>query len=312
MVMIIIVVAILLLGVTSVALYLHKLAMKNESKDYLKRDKALNITYTPEKYREVVANQNWWEAQVPEDLWRRSTDDLALHASFIAAKEQSKLFVLLAHGYTSKGKDMAYFAKYYSESFDANVLAPDARGHGKSAGDYFGMGWLDRLDYLGWIEYLIQTYGEDIQIILHGQSMGAASLMMMVGEPLPKQVKFLVEDCGYTGVYELFGYQLWRKYKIPGFLLLPFANIVTRIKNGFSLKEASSVRQLKKTQLPIIFVHGAEDTFVPTEMMQKLYAAVQGAKIAIVIEGAGHGEAFDYDKEDKIKKAISVFYSKYC
>src|SRR5699024_2707338 len=181
-----------------------------------------------------------------------------------AAKEPSNKIVVFAHGYLGNAFDMGLFGQYYYETLGYNLFTPDLRGHGKSGGDYIGFGWHDRLDLIEWVDLLIEREGENSEIILHGLSMGAASGLMASGEKLPEQVKGIIADSPYTSVYDLFAYQLKRMYSLPDKLFLPMTSIVTKQKANYSLTEASAINQVKKATVPILYIHGEGDTFVPT------------------------------------------------
>nr|WP_281347117.1 alpha/beta hydrolase [Virgibacillus doumboii] len=220
-----------------------------------------------------------------------SYDGLNLFAQFIDHKSANDKAVILAHGFRSTGDDMGKFAKmYYEEGFD--ILLPDARGHGKSEGDYIGYGWHDRLDYLDWIDLLIEEYGSE-DIILHGNSMGAATVLMTSGEDLPEEVKGIVADSGYTTVKDELAYQLQHIYGLPSFPLLDVTSVITKIRAGYFLGKGSSIAQVKKNTLPLFIIHGEEDELVPTEMAHEIYDVAGGEKELWIVSDAGHTKAFD-------------------
>lgn len=177
-----------------------------------------------------------------------------------------------------------------------NVLTPDMRAHGESEGVYIGMGWLDRQDVLLWIDYII-SLDPEAEIVLHGVSMGAATVMMTAGEDLPENVKGIVEDCGYTSVWDIFADELSALYRLPSFPILNVTEQVARVRAGYGFREASALEQVKKARVPILFIHGSEDNFVHTEMVYPLYDACPTAKDLLVVEGAGHGQAYSKDPE---------------
>lgn len=141
----------------------------------------------------------WYAEQSKNTITMQSYDNLKLKAQFIKnSTSVAHKAVILAHGFRNTGEDMGKYAKfYYDQGFD--VLLPDARGHGDSEGDYIGYGWHERLDYKDWIKYLIQQHDVE-QIILQGNSMGAATVLMTSGEKLPKQVKGIIADSSYSTV----------------------------------------------------------------------------------------------------------------
>lgn len=200
--------------------YFYTLAIKRSVKDFLSNNEDLqpargNPPSNPESTPEEMTGREWLETQNLETWQIASQDGLRLVGYYLPAQTDTTKTVILAHGYTSQGKDMASFARFYHDKLGYNVLMPDARGHGQSEGNYIGFGWPDRKDYLIWIAKCIERVGEEAQIALHGISMGAATVMMVSGEDLPEQVKAIVEDCGYTSVYDQLAYQLKRMYKLP-------------------------------------------------------------------------------------------------
>lgn len=152
-------------------------------------------------------------AQDHREISQMSFDNLKLHATFFPALEEyvdktemavgKKKAVICFHGYTSKGmSDYIGLSDYYLKRGYA-MLLPDARAHGESEGEYIGFGCLDRKDALVWIHWLIQEVGEDVEIVLHGTSMGGATVLMTSGLELPAQVKGIVSDCGFTSPKEV-------------------------------------------------------------------------------------------------------------
>ncbi|WP_314208822.1 alpha/beta hydrolase [Vagococcus salmoninarum] len=243
-------------------------------------------------------------------LTQKSQDGINLQAKHIKQKQTSKAkLAIIAHGYTSQGDGMQEFGEmFYDMGYD--LLVPDARAHGASEGEYMGFGWPDRLDYVQWIDEMIKDYNGDVEIILYGVSMGAATVMMTAGEELPPQVKLIIEDCGYDTVTAELTYQLKEMFNLPAFPLIPLTSIYSGIKAGYNFNEASSVAQLAKNDLPTLFIHGDADKFVPTEMVYQNYEATKGPKELYIVKGAAHAQAFSTDK-GAYQKVVSDFIAKY-
>jgi len=219
----------------------------------------------------------------------RSADGLKLSGEAVITDPSSHRWVIAVHGYRSSHGSMAALASYYGLR-GYNALLPDLRGCGDSEGDYIGMGWLDRKDMLQWIDWIVAR-DQDAQIVLHGISMGGATVMMTAGEELPGQVKAVVEDCGYTSVWDIFADEMAYLYHLPAFPILNIASGISsrRAKYGFS--EASALDQIGKAQVPVLFIHGSEDQFVHTDMVYQLYDACPTEKRLLVVDGAGHGNS---------------------
>lgn len=238
------------------------------------------------------ANKEWFESVGYTDDFMESGDGLLLHAYVLQHKETSPRWVVILHGYGGSGSQMRASARQF---YDAgyNVLLPDARGHGDSEGNYIGMGWPERLDVVQWLNRLNSLHGEmNIELALYGASMGGATVMMTAGEVLPGNVVALVEDCGYTSVKDELAYQLKSLFNLPSFPLLNFADLITQIRAGYSLFDASAVKQLEKATKPMLFIHGSADTFVPAYMLDIVYDAAPVEKEKFLVEGANHGMSY--------------------
>lgn len=244
-----------------------------------------------------LANLAFLEKHPPREKHLVSKDKraLKLHASFYPQAKATHQWAIVVHGYTSHNREMTQWTRGFFEK-GLNVLTPDLRGHGTSDGDYIGMGWHDRMDILSWVNTIIAEDSE-AEIILFGVSMGGATVMMVAGEDLPENVKVIVEDCGYTSARSVLSYQLKEQFNLPEFPAMQAVNTVAKIRAGYYLFEASAVKQLSKAKVPILFIHGEEDTFVPYQMMDDLYAAARTEKEKLTIPGAEHAEAVNVDPE---------------
>lgn len=258
--------------------------------EYEKKDRIdLNRKIQKEK------TSSWLNSISKKEINIQSNDKLQLFASEFKLSNESNKWIILVHGYTSEQSSIYDIARHYSDK-GYNVLTPDLRAHGLSEGKYVGMGWLDRNDLLLWIDYLLRNY-RNSEIILHGVSMGAATVMMASGENLPTNVKLIVEDCGYTSVWDIFSFELKLRFNLSTFPVLNAASFITSVRAGYNYKEASSIDQIKKSVTPILFIHGNADEFVPVNMAYKLYDNANINKELIIVDGAGHAESRLADEE---------------
>lgn len=260
-------------------------------------------TYKSDKEIEIEDNikiQNeksdiWLKSVNKEEVYIKSEDGLMLAASEFKTNKEIDKWVILVHGYTSKQSSVYDISRHYSEK-GYNILTPDLRAHGESDGKYIGMGWLDRKDLLLWIDYLLGNH-PDAQIVLHGVSMGAATVMMASGETLPVNVKSIVEDCGYTSVWDIFSSELKARFNLPAFPVLNAASAVANIRARYNFREASSIEQVKNSRKPMLFIHGSNDKFVPTDMVYQVYDNTNSQKELVIVDGAGHAESRFADEE---------------
>ena len=256
-------------------------------------------------------------AQDHREISQMSFDNLKLHATFFPALEEyvdktemaagKKKAVICFHGYTSKGmSDYIGLSDYYLKRGYA-MLLPDARAHGESEGEYIGFGCLDRKDALVWIHWLIQEVGEDVEIVLHGTSMGGATVLMTSGLELPAQVKGIVSDCGFTSPKEVFTHVLNSMYHLPAFPVIQGADIMNKKLAGYGMDECNAKREVAHAKVPILFIHGSNDTFVPTHMCNEIYDCCASPKKKLIVEGAAHAESY-YKDTEKYEQALNEFF----
>lgn len=252
-----------------------------------------------------------------EDITLKSFDGLNLTSTLIMNENPTNKFIVLVHGVSiCYVGSLKYFDIFYRNGF--NVLIVNQRRHGKSEGKYSTYGFYEKYDINMWIEYLKSRFGNDIILGLHGESMGAGTVMETL--PLNDSIKFVIEDCGYSNFHELIGFQITHEYKnrLIRKILRPsllFANFFMKTKAKFSMKKIVPIDIVASTSLPMMFVHGKEDYFVPWYMAVDLYKAkTKGYKELYLVEGAKHAEALEVNKilyEKKImtfiEKALSLY-----
>ena len=269
-------------GLVAASLYFYNLGVSRRKKSFLSASSDLGDFSST-----WGVDNDWLAAQTLSAVDICSTDGLRLHASYFPADQPAARTAILAHGYNSVGVHCGGLARFYHAA-GWNVLMPDNRGHGNSEGNYVGFGWPDRLDYLGWIQHILDRQGQDAQIVLHGVSMGGATVLMISGEALPDAVKAVISDSAYTSAADILSYQMKRLFKLPPFPLVQMISLVCRIRAGYFFEEASALNQVRKTRLPVLLIHGEADTFVPAEMSRQLYAACPGERELFLVPGAGH------------------------
>ena len=231
----------------------------------------------------------WMKTAVHKDRTILGTRKKWIHAEEFSGGD-SHVWVIACHGYSANVESIAAMIRLFV-MHGWNVLAPHLTGHGISEDKAASMGWFDRIDLCDWIK-LICKKDPQAQIVLYGVSMGASTVMMTTGEPLPQQVKCCVADCGYTSVFDEFKTQIKQWLRLPAFPFLYAGDLVTRLHAGYSFRQASAVKQLKRSQTPTLFIHGEADAFVPFAMLEACYRACAcEEKEKASFPGAGHVES---------------------
>lgn len=282
---------------------------------------------TPEKLKAVFAgdsissmaaicekNRRWLEDYGYEKYAITNSAGQSLTGYLLKPEKDSDVYVFGCHGYRSNGRDeFNAFAQYYLKK-GYNVFVVDHPAAGNSEGKYIGFGIYEYESALQWLNYLNETFGKDIQIILHGVSMGAATVMLLSGcDALPENVKFIVSDCGFTSAMDEFYSQLDAvgAPKAVSKFIIGGANKINIKKAGYDFNDVSPLEAVKKASVPMLFVHGASDGFVPAYMANIVYEACASEyKDLLYIEGADHAQSYIKDPESYEKK-LSEFEEKF-
>lgn len=225
----------------------------------------------------------------------QSVDGLTLWAAHVPAAEETHRWVICVHGFKEDHTSLgALGMRYHREGW--NVLLPDQRGYGHSEGRYIGWGFDERLDLIRWISWIIRR-DDKAEILLHGVSMGAATVLMATGGPLPKNVRAAVSDCSYTSIEAEMRHVAehhpngGRTLPFPSGVMFSTLRRIVLKKAGFDLRDASPVDAVGRSDTPTLFIHGSEDDLVPPDMMGKLVRAAKCPKSFLWVPGAPHADS---------------------
>ena len=292
---------VLILMISCLSLYIGNYLYDYTLNPYSKH----NISEKIETNKTVEEASRQWLSDNGVNVSLENEEHMNLYGCYI--DQGSSTYVIMVHGYRGDGASIISPIKNFKKQ-GYNLLIPDLRGHGFSDGDYIGMGWDDRLDIIQWIDYLIQK-DQNASIILYGVSMGGATVMNVAGEKIPKQVKAIIEDCGYTSVWDVFKTHI-NMNEVESEIALHMASFVTKMRAGYYLEDVKPIEQVKKSQTPILFIHGNQDNFVPFSMLDELYQAANCQKEKLVVEVAGHANSCSVG-EDIYYQTIYRFIENY-
>lgn len=261
------------------------------------------------EHMQVLAQDREWLISRPhEQVSVVSRDDLTLRARLFKAGASDR-FVLLSHGYRSSALwEFPTVARFYLD-MGYGVLMIDQRASGESDGRYIGLGALEQHDLVRWAEYLADRYPGCV-IFLDGVSMGATAVMLSLGQPLPKNVRGAIADCGFTSPMAIMRHVQRAAYPMSGGWVVQGVRLMVLLIARYDPARCSTLDALKKTATPVLFLHGDADRFVPVEMTLKNYEACASEKQLLIVPGAGHGESYVLDKPG-CEQAIRAFFEKY-
>ncbi len=252
---------------------------------------------------------SWLEHSGYQEIYQQSYDGLRLHAYVI--DRGSPRWVVICHTYTGNAKCMSTLAAEYDKR-GYSILMPNSRAHGRSQDNIIGMGWPEHYDLLGWLDKLNTEYAPE-EIVLHGVSMGGTIVAMTLGETdkLPGNVVCAIEDCGYSSVWEEFGFMCREYYKLPITPVMYAFAFWNRVYNHYNLRrDGDALKQVQKCRTPMLFFHGDDDHMIPYWMTEKLYAAATCPKEKVIIHGADHGKSSSVAPE-LYWQTVDAFLAKY-
>lgn len=270
------------------------------------RDPEVNVPKKLAAYAgEINSGIAWFKAQNLQRITIPASDGTPLVGLYLE-HEKPLGTIILVHGFRSNPYyDFSCAFKFYYEQ-GYSLLAVFQRAHGESGGNYITFGVKERYDCRDWASYIADRFGPKHDIFISGVSMGASTVMMSAGLKLPQSVRGLIADCGYTSPYEEFCEVLKRR-RIPLHPFMEIAQLFARIFAGFDFKACSTLDAMRGTALPVLFVHGEADHFVPARFSSENHEVCSGEKELLLVPGAGHGCSYLVDKP-RCQAALSAFF----
>lgn len=291
--------------ITMISIYFFKVAFV--------KGKMFNITTTTfnkknklSKFLDEMKENLDFIQNLPYELqYIRSYDGLRLAGKLYKNNNSDKIIILF-HGYRSIAENdfSIYFKWYYDLGF--NILLIDQRAHGKSDGKYITLGIKEKKDCVSWCQYVIEHIDGINEIVLGGISMGATTILLASGLDLPNEVKGIIADCGFTSPKNIIIKVANYDYGINAKVLLPLINLICKIKDNFSIYKDDVRHAMQNNKIPILFIHGLSDNYVPSRMSKENYEACNSRKELVMIDCVNHGLSCVQDKE-KVHNSIKKF-----
>jgi len=240
----------------------------------------------------------------------RSHDGLSLVGHWYPA-ENPKRIVLMAHGWRSLWyRDFAMSAKFMHDS-DCSLLYIEQRSHGESEGDYISYGAMERHDIQSWVDFILTRNPDDLPIYLCGISMGASTVLMATELPLKNHIKGVIADCGFTSGDAILKDIISKNMRhAPISAVFKITDSTYKHHTGIAYGDCSTIPAMRKCTVPVLFIHGGRDDFVPAYMTYENYEACAAPKDLFIVPDAAHGTSYLFDKEGYENKVLS-FFDKY-
>ena len=259
-----------------------------------------------EAYRDMMIR---WRSEVKamphEDMSITSFDGLTLRGKYYEYAPGAPI-ELMFHGYRGAADRDLCGGVQRCFALKRSALIVDQRACGSSEGNVITFGVNESKDCHSWLTFMRGRFGPDVKIILTGISMGAATVVMTAGKPLPENVIGVLADCGYTTAKEMICKTI-QEMRLPPRVMYPFVKLGAKLYGSFDLEETSPLEAISRCSVPVIFYHGEADQYVPCHMSRTLYEACPTKKALVTVPEAGHGLSFPVDEARYIQTLGDFF-----
>ena len=244
----------------------------------------------------------------PHQVVQMTSYDGTELAGHLFCVERPKRVILAMHGWRSGwARDFGPVADFFRDN-DCTVLYAQQRGQGESGGEYMGFGMIERFDCLEWVKWLNANGFGGSRIYLAGISMGATTVLMTAGFPeLPENVAGVLADCGFTSAKAEWKYISENNLRVPYDRRCKHVDALCRKRIELDSDAYTTLDAMKTCRVPVLFVHGEADTFVPVEMTLQNYKACRAPKQMLIVPGANHGMSYFWDREG-YENAVKSFF----
>lgn len=223
-----------------------------------------------------------------EDFTVKSYDGYILNGTFVKAVKESKKYVIISHGYTyTRFGSLKYL--FIFRKLGYNVIIYDDRDFGENKKTYCTMGLRESKDLIAVINYAYKTFGEDIYLGLHGESMGAA--LSVIALKYKPKVKFLVSDCGYGELFSVLVGQVKQILHLPPFFV-KIASLFNKILFRYRFEDVNPIDSLAGNSVPILYMHGKDDKMSDVKQSENMYNATSSYSEFHVFSDARHAESY--------------------
>ena len=250
--------------------------------------------------REIAARRlilNEYDSLPKEEVWIQSPNGYQIKTIFVHP-HPAKRFVIFCHGVTeNKMNSVKYMNLFLSKGFNAVIF--DHRRHGESGGKTTSFGFYEKLDLKAVVDALIEREGEDVTFGIHGESMGAATVLMYAGS-VEDRADFYIADCPFSDFSEQLAYMIQKERELvrSSKLAISLANFFIKLRDGYTIQSVSPKEAVEHIQKPVLFIHSKDDGFIPSHMTENLYERKKGPKKLFIAELGEHAQSYTANEKE--------------
>jgi uncharacterized protein len=238
-----------------------------------------------------------------EEVLIRSQYGYDIKAIFVKPHPHKK-FMIFSHGVTeNKWNSIKYMNLFIKQGFNAVIY--DHRRHGESGGKTTSYGYFEKYDLKAVVDELIRREGDDVFFGIHGESMGAATLLLYAGS-VEDRADFYIADCPFSDFGEQLAYRMSVEVKMPAKFLLPLVGGTLKLRQGYTLKDLSPISVVQNIRKPVLFIHSTNDDFILPQMTKDLFEKKQGPKELFLDFRGTHAQSYN-DNPEEYEQLIQRF-----
>lgn len=270
------------------------------------RIKTLNETVLEESLRDPSLIP-YLNDHLTSDYTLVSKYGYSIHVYELIKDSQLKKFVVLSHGHTYSHHGVIKYAKMMHR-LGFNVIMYDQRFHGLSGGKNTTLGYYEQYDLFEVISHIYKIYGDDIYLGTYGESMGSSTVLLE--QKIDDRVKFVISDAGFKDLKTLIKRQIKQKH-LPSWLFYDLVNVCVWLISKANLSKVSPIEAIKESKIPIMFVHGKQDNFIPYSHTVEMFETYQGEKMLYLADKqAFHARSY-YQNKDEYFEALEDFSQRF-
>ncbi|MFJ5715645.1 alpha/beta hydrolase [Neobacillus sp. NPDC093127] len=271
--------------------------MKKKDEEFILRREKEAGRYNPDEFESLLKR----EVDIPSPF------GYTIKAVLVEPHDSNR-YIIISHGVTETKINSIKYANLFLER-GFNALIYDHRRHGESGGKTTSFGHYEKFDLKTVVDWLKKEKGPELELGIHGESMGAATMLLYAGL-LEDGADFYIADCPFSDFKEQLAYLIKKDFKlIPG-LLLPIGDALLRLRDKYSIRNVSPISVIENIKHPVLFIHSQKDDFILPSMTKDLFEHKKGPKMLYLAANGRHAQSFNENKGD-YERVIDEFLQKY-
>ncbi len=271
------------------------------------------LTQPKRTVAELTQEQRLKFPTMKDITFRDSNNELNLNGWFFPSDNSDKT-IILAHGYGHNrllfGDKTTYFIeRALDEGY--NVLTFDFRASGTSEGERTSLGYYEKYDLLGAIDFAKQKGANHVALV--GVSMGGATSILAAAQN-PGNIDAIVSDSSFHDLksYIYSSLPVWSN--LPTFPFTFFIMPISTFMTGKDVNDVSPEKYIRNIQAnKVMLIHSKSDTTTSYKSSHKLHAATNSYSLLWVItkeNGPEHIEIINEYPQEYTNRVLSFISQK--